>query len=181
MKSKMKKLLLHTCCSNCSIIAIERLSQNYDVVLFFSNSNIFPEEEYIKRLNATKKVAELYRRIIIEDKYNQKEWSNEIKGYENEPEHGKRCFICIDYRLNRTANFTKTNSFDAFATTLTTGPQKNADMINSIGKKVGLIHNLEYIESNFKKRDGFKRSIEVSKEHNLYLQNYCGCKYSIRD
>ncbi|MHA1378903.1 MAG: epoxyqueuosine reductase QueH [Candidatus Helarchaeota archaeon] len=176
----MKKLLLHVCCGPCAIIAIERLTTIYDVVLYFSNSNIFPQEEYQKRLDSTKKVAELYKKKIMEDNYDQKEWLDKISGYEDEPEHGKRCAICIDYRLERTAYFARQNKFDAFATTLTTGPQKNAKLINIVGNKLSKKYSIEYIESNFKKRNGFKRTVEVSKKHGLYRQNYCGCKFSIR-
>ncbi|MHA1299212.1 MAG: epoxyqueuosine reductase QueH [Candidatus Helarchaeota archaeon] len=176
----MKKLLLHVCCGPCSTIAIERLIPKYKVTLFFSNSNIYPEEEYKKRLETAKKVAELYKIDIIEDKYDQKEWFKTVKGYEKEPEHGKRCNICIKYRLEKTARFAKSNNFKIFATTLTTGPQKNAILINEIGGLTSRKFNIEYFESNFKKKDGFKRSVEISKVHDFYRQNYCGCKYSIK-
>lgn len=176
----MKTLLLHVCCGPCSIIAIERTKSNHEVVLFFSNSNIYPKEEYEKRLNTAIKVADIFNTKIIKDRYNPQDWLNKIKGYENEPEHGIRCNICINYRLERTAKYAKENNFEIFATTLTTGPQKNADLINSIGKSLGKKYRIEYYESNFKKKDGFKKSVELSKKYNFYRQNYCGCKFSIR-
>ncbi len=176
----MKRLLLHVCCGPCSIIAIERTKPKYDVVLFFSNSNIYPKEEYEKRLNTAMKVADIFKTKFNKDRYNPQDWLNQVKGYENEPEHGKRCDICIKFRLERTATYAKANGFNIFATTLTTGPQKNAERVNSIGMAIGKKYGIEYYESNFKKKDGFKKSVDLSKKHKLYRQNYCGCKFSIR-
>ncbi|NVM03819.1 MAG: epoxyqueuosine reductase QueH [Candidatus Helarchaeota archaeon] len=176
----MKKLLLHTCCGPCSIIAIEQTKPNYEIILFFSNSNIHPKEEYEKRLNTAIKVSDIFNTKIIVDRYNPQNWLNKIKGYENEPEHGKRCTICINYRLERTAKYAKEQNFNVFATTLTTGPQKNADLINSIGRSLGKKYGIEYYKSNFKKKDGFKKSLDLSKKYNFYRQNYCGCKFSTK-
>ena len=177
---KMKRLLLHVCCGPCSIIAIERTKPDHEVVLFFSNSNIHPKEEYEKRLNTAMKVADIFKTKLNKDRYSPQDWLNKVEGYENEPEHGKRCNICINYRLERTAKFAKAHGFNIFATTLTTGPQKNAKLINSIGRALGKKYGIEYYESNFKKKDGFKKSVDLSKEHKFYRQNYCGCKFSIR-
>ena len=180
MEKIMKKLLLHACCGPCSIIAIERTTPNFEVVLFFSNSNIYPKDEFEKRLNVAKKVAEIYGIELIEDAYDLQDWVAQVKGYENEPEHGKRCNICINYRLEKAAFYAKKHNFDVFATTLTTGPQKNAEEINSIGRSLGIKHDIEFYESNFMKKDGFKRSAELSKKYKFYRQNYCGCKFSIK-
>ncbi|MFX1450846.1 MAG: epoxyqueuosine reductase QueH [Promethearchaeota archaeon] len=176
----MKRLILHVCCGPCSLIAIERTKPSYEVVLFFSNSNIHPKEEYKKRLNTAIKVADIFKIKLIKDRYNPQDWLNRVEGYENEPEHGKRCNICINYRLERTAKYAKEHNFDIFTTTLTTGPQKNADLINQIGVLLGKKYGIEYYESNFKKSNGFKRSVELSKKYHFYRQNYCGCKFSIR-
>lgn len=176
----MKRLLMHVCCGSCSIIAIERTSPIYDVVLYFSNSNVYPQGEYEKRLENTQKIAEIYGIEMINDTYNLKDWLIQIKGYENEPENGKRCSICINYRLDRTATYAREQKFDIFTTTLTTGPQKNAELINSIGRALEIKYGIEFYDSNFKKKDGFKRSVEISKKYNLYRQNYCGCKFSIK-
>jgi len=176
----MKTMLLHVCCGPCSIIAIERLMPIYKIILFFSNSNIYPQDEYKKRLETAKKVAELYKLELVEGSYNSQDWFCQVKGYENEPENGKRCDICVKYRLEKTVEYAKQHNFNIFATTLTTGPQKKADKINSIGRSLGETCGIEYFESNFKKKDGFKKTVELSKEYNLYRQNYCGCKFSIR-
>lgn len=169
----MKKLLLHVCCAPCSTHAIELLKKNYIVTLFFSNSNIDPKEEYDKRLKNANIIAKLHNLTLIEDQYNHKAWQASTKKYKDEPEKGKRCKICFNYSLRRTANYAKEHNYDLFTTTLTVSPHKDSKLILELG------NNYEnFLNINLKKQDGFKHSIELTKKHKLYRQNYCGCEYS---
>ena len=172
------KLLLHTCCAGCATTAIERLQDDWKISLFFSNSNIYPELEFQTRLKDMKKIAEIYQVDLIKDPYVEESWLNYVKGLENEPERGERCKKCIEYRLNRTVKYAKENNFDAFTTTLTTSPHKDASYINTIGEKLGKSNDIQFINLNLKKKDGFQQSIELSKKHKLYRQDYCGCRFS---
>ncbi len=167
----MKSLLLHVCCACCSTSCIERLNQDYDVTLFFSNSNIFPKKEYDKRLEETRKVAKKLGLPLLEDDYCHEKWLESVKGLESEKEGGKRCVKCFEYNLLRVAKVAK--SFDFFTTTLTVSPYKNSKTIFNLGSNFS-----KFLDIDFKKKDGFKRSIELSKEYDLYRQNYCGCEYS---
>ena len=175
----MKKLLLHVCCAPCASSVLERLvSENiYDITLFFSNSNILPEAEYIKRKEALISfVSKVHPNIkIIFDEYNIQEFLDAVKGKESLPEGSLRCVSCISYRMEKTAALAKNAGYDIFATTLTVSPHKNAKVINEIGKELENKYNIEYLESDFKKKNGYLRSIELCKEHNIYRQNYCGC------
>lgn len=171
----MKCLLLHVCCAPCSTSVIERLKQDYDVTLFFYNPNIEPIQEYEKRLNAAERYAKKVNLPIIVGDYDNTEWHNAVKGYESEPEGGKRCSICFRFNLQKTANLAKKKDFDFFTTTLTVSPYKNTEIINKIGKK---IDSERFLEKDFKKENGYTHSIKLSKEHNLYRQDYCGCLYS---
>ena len=171
--STPKRVLLHVCCAPCAVHPIEDLLKEYEVTLFYSNSNIFPEEEYDKRLSYAKKIAEKFNVELFIDSYNHQEWLDWIKGLESEPERGKRCEKCFEFNLARTARFAKQNGFDLFTTSLTVSPHKSSKRIFSIGNK-----SRTFLEKDFKKKDGFKRSIEMSKKLNLYRQNYCGCEFS---
>ena len=170
MKSK---LLLHVCCAPCSTYAVEIMKEQYDVVLFFSNSNIYPKEEYEKRLSNAKKTAGIYGLQLVEDSYDHDAWLEFIKGLENEPEKGKRCEKCFEFNLSRAAEYVKKNGFSCFTTTLTISPHKDSKVIFEIGRKLG-----NFLEMDFKKKDGFKHSIELSKKYELYRQDYCGCEFS---
>ncbi|MBT4824675.1 epoxyqueuosine reductase QueH [Candidatus Woesearchaeota archaeon] len=179
----MKKLLLHTCCACCSTEVIERLKKEYDITLFFSNSNIYPIEEYEKRLEEAKKIAEIMELDLVEDEYLSLEWEMFVGGLENYkkmPEGGRRCELCFKFNLTRTAKFAKDFKFDLFTTTLTISPHKDHEMINKIGEKISKRYNVNFLKSNFKENNGFNKSLEHSKKHKLYRQNYCGCKYSKR-
>ena len=162
-----KKVLLHVCCAPCSTHSIEALKKDYEVSLFFSNSNIYPVEEYEKRLENARKAARAYGLELIEDKYDNEEWMNHVKGLENEPEKGKRCAKCFEYNLKRAADYALSNNFELFTTTLTISPHKDSKVIFSIGKMLG-----NFLDADFKKNDGFKDSIELSRKHGLYRQNY---------
>lgn len=175
----MKKLLLHVCCAPCASSVLERLKQetDYDITLFFSNSNILPEEEYNKRKSA---LITFIERVhpeteIIFDNYNPSEFFSAIKGKESLGEGSTRCDSCIDFRLEKTAKYARDNGFDLFASTLSVSPHKNAAKINMIGKALEDKYNITYLESDFKKKNGYLRSIQLSKEYNIYRQNYCGC------
>lgn len=174
---KMKKLLLHVCCAPCSTHAIDLMKKDYEVALFFSNSNIFPKEEYERRLENARKIAEIHALELIEDNYDHNAWLNHIKGLEPEPEGGKRCLKCWEFNLGRTADYAARRGFELFTTTLTISPHKNSRAIFEIGKR---LDNARFLEIDFKKNDGFKHSTELSKKLNLYRQNYCGCEFSMR-
>ena len=180
----MEKMLLHTCCAPCSTTTIERLSKNYDLTVLYYNPNIYPEEEYIKRKNEQIRYIKILNNRGLDIKmldcdYIQKEFFDAVKGLEQEPEGGKRCAVCFALRLDFVAKKAKKLGFDIFATSLTISPHKNAKLINEIGNNISKKYGIKYLESDFKKQDGYKRSIELSKEYSIYRQNYCGCKFSI--
>lgn len=178
----MEKLLLHVCCAPCSTHAIDYLREKYNVVLFFPNSNIYPEEEFEKRAENARKIAGIFNLKIIIGDYDYDEWLNFIKGLEKEPEKGKRCWKCFEFNLGETAEKARESGFDCFATTLTISPHKDSNKIFEIGNKLEKENKekIKFLATDFKKHDGFKHSVELSKEHNLYRQNYCGCEFSLR-
>ncbi|MHA1267299.1 MAG: epoxyqueuosine reductase QueH [Candidatus Helarchaeota archaeon] len=177
----MSKLLLHVCCGPCATYSIMELQdESYKVTFFFSNSNIHPKEEYEHRLDSLKNFAQKVKIPLIIDSYNPKEWFRRVKGYEHCAEGGDRCHICIESRLEKTAKYASTHGFDCFTTTLTISPHKNARLINDLGGKIAANYNISFVPKNFKKRNGFKKSVLLSKAHNLYRQNYCGCLFSMR-
>lgn len=173
---------MHSCCGPCSTTVINRLKEDYDVTIFYYNPNIYPEEEYIHRLaEQTRYVRESgVPVIVIDGTYSDSEmFLSRYQGLENEKEGGARCNVCFALRLDKTAKTAKEGNFDLFTTTLTVSPHKNAKLINEIGEAMSAKYGVEYLPSDFKKQDGYLNSIKISKEYNLYRQNYCGCKYSI--
>ncbi len=181
------RILLHSCCAPCSTAVIERLKDNYEIVILYYNPNIYPEEEYLKRkneeikyinhLNETDKDIKI---SMLDADYESEKFYEATKGYENEREGGARCAICFKLRLEKTAKLAKENGFDLFGTTLTVSPHKNAELINSIGLAIEKETGVKFLVSNFKKQDGYKLSIELSKQNNIYRQNYCGCEFALR-
>ena len=175
-------LLLHSCCAPCSSYVLEYLSQFFNITVLYYNPNISPKDEYLYRLQEEKRlISEMKFKNpvkILDCDYNADEFFVVAKGLEKEPEGGKRCEKCFDLRLDFTAKTAKENKFDYFATTLTISPLKNANLINQIGESLAEKYNVKYLSSDFKKKEGYKRSITLSKEYNLYRQNYCGCIYS---
>ena len=175
-------LLLHSCCAPCSSYVLEYLSQFFNITVLYYNPNISPKDEYLYRLQEEKRlISEMkFKNLvkILDCDYNADEFFTVAKGLEKEPEGGKRCEKCFDLRLDFTAKTAKENKFDYFATTLTISPLKNANLINQIGESLAEKYNVKYLSSDFKKKEGYKRSITLSKEYNLYRQNYCGCIYS---
>ncbi len=176
------KLLLHACCAPCSSYCIEYLSNYFEITILYYNPNIHPETEYLRRLNELKNFLIRFKTknkvTLKEVKYNSKEYFNAVKGYENFGERSIRCYKCYELRMNEAAKFAKENKFDYFTTTLSISPYKNAEWINEIGEKLEKKYNIKYLYSDFKKKNGYKRSIELSHEYNLYRQDYCGCIYS---
>lgn len=181
---KRPRLLLQSCCGPCSSYVLEYLTKFFDVTVFFSNSNISPEEEFDKRLVTQREVAEKlktpYRVSIIADEYNHEEFLDKVSGLEDAPEGGVRCTECFRLRLERAAEYAKVNGFDCFTTTLSVSPHKNAEILNSLGNEIGGRVGISFLTADFKKREGYKRSIELSRELELYRQEYCGCEFSIR-
>ena len=178
------KLLLHACCAPCSSAVLERLANFFKISIFYYNPNITEESEYIKRINELKRfISEFktkYSVEIIEGNYEPNKFMEMAKGLEEEPERGKRCYKCYELRLEETAKIAENLGFNHFATTLTLSPHKNANWINEIGEELNKKYKSNYLYSDFKKKEGYKKSIELSKTYNLYRQDYCGCIYSKR-
>ncbi len=177
------KLLLHSCCAPCSSYCLEYLSKFFEITVLYFNPNI-EDDEYNRRLEEQKRlVGELKTKnsiSVIAPSHNTDEFYSAIKGYEKEKEGGKRCEICFRLRLSETAKFARKNGFDYFTTTLSISPLKNATLLNSIGEEYSKEFGVKYLFSDFKKKGGYLRSIELSKEYSLYRQDYCGCVFSKR-
>ncbi len=179
---RLPKLLIHSCCAPCSSYVLEYLNPYFKITVLYYNPNISPVEEYEKRR------AEQIRLInegdwknpieIMDCDYEGDKYTAAVKGLENEPEGGARCRVCFGLRLDEAARLARANDFDYFVTTLSISPLKNARLLNEIGNKLGEKYGIKYLPSDFKKREGYKRSIELSRRYNLYRQNFCGCKYS---
>ena len=179
-----KKLMLHSCCGPCSSSVLERLVEEYEITIFYYNPNIYPNEEYIRRKEEQKKfIIKAYsdKVKLIEGDYNKDDFYNIVKGLEDEPEGGKRCFKCYKLRMLMTAKLAKELNYDIFATTLTVSPHKSSKKINEIGIEIENEINFPYLESNFKKQNGYLRSIELSKEYGMYRQFYCGCEFGKKE
>ena len=175
------KLLLHSCCGPCSSYTLSVLVNYFDITIYFYNPIIYPYEEYNKRLKEQiKLINELNCNIkTVETSYDDIDYYKYVSGYENDKEGGTRCHLCYRYRLENTFKYAKENGFDYVTTTLSVSPYKNSKVLNEIGKDLESIYNIKWLYSDFKKKDGYKKSIELSKKYNLYRQDYCGCKYSI--
>lgn len=183
--SPRKKLLLHSCCAPCSSSVIEMLSQVFDLTVIYYNPNIYPKTEYDKRITEQERFCrdfpDGYEVKFIGLPYESEEFEKISKGYENEPEGKERCTRCFLLRLEKTAKYAKENGFDIFTTTLSVSPLKNADKLNQIGKAMAEKYKIDYLESNFKKQNGYKRSCEISNEYNMYRQDFCGCIFSLKE
>ena len=186
LKVSKNRLLLHSCCGPCSTACIERLLPDYNVTVFFYNPNITDREEYEKRKEAQLKFINLYNEKLsdkdkiqfIEGEYLPEEFYDVASEYASEPEGGVRCTECFKLRLERTAQAALRTGNTVFGTTLTVSPHKNYDLISAIGWELSVKYNLEFLDMDFKKKAGFQRSIQMSKEYGLYRQNYCGCEFS---
>lgn len=178
-------LLLHCCCAPCSSYVLEYLSPHFDITALFYNPNISPQEEYTFRLNELRRLIVemgLSQKVkLIETRYQPEKFEALAQGLEACKEGAERCFKCYNLRLSKAAEIAKAQNFDYFATTLTVSPYKNADKLNEIGQQLASKYKVNYLSSDFKKRDGYKRSIELSQQYGLYRQNYCGCRFSKRE
>jgi len=184
----MSKLLLHVCCGPCAVYVAKKLLEDYQgadlksaPTLFFYNPNIYPFEEYQRRFQTVKTWAKKENFELIEGRFNQDDWLEKVKGLENEPEGGARCPVCFRMRLEETARTAKENGFEFFASTLTIGRNKKAEVINPIGAALAQKYGLKFIEADWKKQGGQEASNQLSKQENMYRQHYCGCRFSVRN
>lgn len=181
-EGKIPSLLLHACCAPCSSYCLEYLSRYFNITVFYFNPNISLKEEYEYRLNEEKRLISLMDFVnpvrIIEGEYRPKIFYDAVKGLEDEPEGGKRCVECFKLRLEASAQKAKELGADYFTTTLTISPLKNAGLLNNIGAQYAEKYGVNWLYSDFKKKEGYKRSIALSREYSLYRQNYCGCIFS---
>ncbi|MFH0854597.1 MAG: epoxyqueuosine reductase QueH [bacterium] len=173
-----KNLLLHSCCAPCAVRVALMLDKKYKLTLFFYNPNIHPEYEYKKRLEELKKFSKERKFNLVVGDYDTADWFDKTIEHAGDYERGERCSICYSKRLENTAKYAKNNNFDIWGTTLTISPHKSAEVINCIGKNFEIEYGIKFLESDFKKKDGFKKSLELSWQYNFYRQNYCGCLYS---
>lgn len=178
-------LLLHSCCAPCSSYCLYYLSEFFRITLLYYNPNIYPEEEYFKRVKEQKRLIEEmeFKNPVsfLEGSFDPKEFYSAVKGLEDCREGGERCFKCYELRLREAAEYAKRGSFDYFTTTLSISPLKNAAKINEIGEKLAEEYGVKHLPSDFKKKDGYKKSTLLSKEYGLYRQDYCGCIFSRSD
>jgi len=185
-KKERRSVLLHSCCGPCSTACIERLAEDYRVTVFYYNPNITERDEYEKRKQTqidfikayNEKSDEEHQVGFIEGEYIAEDYLEAVKDLETEPEGGMRCTECFKLRLERTADAAIESGFTLFGTTLTVSPHKNYPLISMIGNEIAKQKHIAYLDMDFKKKDGYKRSVELSKEYGLYRQNYCGCVFS---
>lgn len=177
-----KTLLLHACCAPCSSYVLEYLTEFFDITLLYYNPNISPKAEYNKRIDEVKRLlSEMPLKApvkLLEGRYDETEFFDMVKGLEKAPEGGERCFKCYRLRLEEAAMAAKEGGFDFYTTTLSISPHKNAEKLNEIGQELEQRYGIQYLCADFKKREGYKRSIELSRIYGLYRQNYCGCIFS---
>lgn len=180
---KKPKLLLHACCGICSSSVLERLIPYFDITVLYYNPNIYPEEEYKKRYETLKELITKSKSNvkIKEIGYESEKFDKIAQGLENEKEGGARCNKCFYLRLEETAKLAQKEDYDYFCTTLSVSPYKNSQKLNEIGKILENKYKIKYLYSDFKKKEGYKRSNELSRKYELYRQNYCGCKYSLKE
>ena len=181
-ENERPRLLLHACCAPCSSYVLEYLNKYFEISVFYYNPNISPEEEYIHRVNEIRRlISEMCPEVtLIEGRYEPEKFYQMAKGLENEPERGARCLKCYRMRLEASGEEAARGGFDFFTTTLSISPQKDSAVLNQIGREVSEIYGIPYLFSDFKKKGGYKRSIELSAEYGLYRQNFCGCVFSKR-
>lgn len=183
------KLLLHSCCAPCSSYVLEYLSRYFRITVLYYNPNIYPPEEYFKRVEEQKnfirsftaRVLEVYPIEFVEGSFEPDKFYGTVKGLEEIPEGGERCFRCYRLRLKEAAEYAKRLNMDYFTTTLSISPLKNAGKLNEIGEELAEEYGVKYLASDFKKKNGYKRSVELSKEYGMYRQDYCGCVFSMRE
>ena len=175
-----ENVLLHICCAPDASYAVSAMQEHFRITGFFFNPNIQPGEEYALRLQAARQLRDFLPCALEVEGGGEKDWEEDVRGLEEEPEKGRRCEACIRMRLRRTAEEAKRQGFPAFCTVLTVSPKKDAAMVNRIGREEGERAGVFFIEADMKKNDGFKKSVEISKRLGIYRQDYCGCRYSVR-
>lgn len=180
LKGRKPRLLLHACCAPCSSYVLEYLSKYFNIDVFFYNPNIHPEEEFARRKEEQERLCRQMGAGFLCPEYGAQRFYAAVEGREGDAEGGERCGICFRLRLEETCKRAKANEYDYFATTLTISPLKNARKINEIGLSLAEQYGVAYLQSDFKKREGYKRSLELSKQYGLYRQDYCGCSFSRR-
>ncbi len=184
-RDKPPRLLLHSCCAPCSSAVLEYLSEYFFITVFYFNPNIYPKEEFIHRISEQKRlISELpcrHKVDFIEQGWQQERFYEAVKGLENIREGGERCFACYRLRLEETAKLAAEKGYDYFTTTLSVSPYKNAAKLNVIGEELAEKYGVKHLPSDFKKKDGYKRSIELSAKYGLYRQDYCGCIFSQKE
>ena len=181
-RGETPRLLLHVCCAPCSSYCLEYLSRYFLITVYYYNPNISIKEEYLHRLHEEQRLVSEMDFVnpvtVVEGRYEPREFFEAVRGLEQEPEGGRRCEKCFALRLDSAAQMARDGGYDYFTTTLTISPLKNARMLNEIGAAAGETHGVKWLYSDFKKKEGYKRSIVLSKKYNLYRQNYCGCIFS---
>lgn len=184
-EGRVPRLLLHSCCAPCSSYVLEYLSQYFEITVFYYNPNIYPPEEYEKRVQEQERfIRELpvsHPISFLGGAYDTERFYEMAKGLEREPEGGARCFGCYRLRLEEAAQAARQGGFDYFTTTLSISPLKNAEKLNQIGEEIGAHYGIPYLNSDFKKKNGYKRSVELSAQYGMYRQDYCGCVYSMQE
>lgn len=183
-----RPVFLHSCCGPCSTSVIERLAEHYDITVYFYNPNVTNEGEYHKRFETEKQFIDAYNETLppehrvklFEGEYDPENFLRFVKGYEEEPENGARCTKCFTFRMDRTAREAAARGFTLFTTTLSVSPHKSTPRIQEVGYELEKKYGLDFLDESFKKKDGFRRSVELSREYGLYRQNYCGCIFSER-
>lgn len=182
LENCVPRLLLHSCCAPCSSYVLEYLSEYFDITIFYYNPNIYPEEEYTKRVEEQQQLIstmKLKNQVkLIRGDYIPKDYYEKVKGHEADAEGSDRCFLCYELRLMEAAKAAKDGHFDYFTTTLSISPYKNAEKLNEIGQRIAKEYKISFLPSDFKKKNGYKRSIQLSTEYGLYRQDYCGCIFS---
>ena len=185
LAEKTPTLLLHSCCAPCSSYVLEYLNEYFEITVFYYNPNIFPETEFVKRTEEQRHLIENLPKKnpihFIAGDYDQKSFYEIARGHESEPEGGERCMKCYELRLRESVKIAKKYEFDYFTTTLSISPLKKADKLNEIGERLSQEYGVDYLFSDFKKKNGYKRSVELSREYGLYRQDYCGCVYSFEE
>ena len=184
-QGRVPRLLLHSCCAPCSSYVLEYLSRYFEITVFYYNPNIYPPEEFGKRVEEQKRlIAQLpaeHPISFLDGPYEPERFYEMARGLERVPEGGERCFKCYRLRLTETAEMARAGKYDYFTTTLSISPLKNAEKLNEIGGQLAKDYGVDYLYSDFKKRNGYKRSTELSREYGLYRQDYCGCVFSMRE
>lgn len=184
-RAEVPTLLLHSCCAPCSSYVLEYLSEYFEITVFYYNPNIYPDEEYWKRVEEQKQFIERFparhKIRFLEGEFQKARFYDAVRGYETIPEGGERCFRCYELRLREAATLVAGRQMDYFTTTLSISPMKNAQKLNEIGGRLAAEYGITYLYSDFKKKNGYKRSVELSREYGMYRQDYCGCIFSKRE